>query len=164
MYVSSTQNGGATIVRRTLAVGPLTWGAAQEAVAGPYARRGPLAVDTGAGTLLVFRSNQSVSYASATYGATRILDDRYAGTTTVDTAGAAKLALRGRYEDFQTYVYDAGRGGARSNDDRIARDTVGLFLTPDTADPATIAAGLSRLAGELAGFLPVTARAVLIPS
>ena len=112
----------------------------------------------------MFRSNQSLTYASETFGATRILDHRYAGTTTVDTGGTAKLALRGRYEDFQTYTYDAGRGGTRTNDDRIARDTVGLYLTPGITDPAEIKAMLSRLANELAGFLPVTARAVFIPS
>jgi hypothetical protein len=164
VYVSSTLNGGWTIVRNTLAVGTLNWGTAQQVVGGPYTRRGPLAVDTGAGTLLVFRSNQSLTYASETFSATQILDHRYAGTTTVDTGGTAKLALRGQYEDFQTYTYDAGQGGTRTNDDRIARDTVGLYLTPGTTDPAAIKAMLSRLAGELKGFLPVTARAVYITS
>lgn len=166
VYVSSTLNGGWTIVRNSLAVGPLTWGSAQQVVGGPYTRRGPLAVDTGAGTLLVFRSNQSLTYDSDTFSATQIMDHRYAGSTTVDTGGTAKLALRGQYEDFQTYTYDAGQGGMRTNDDRIARDTVGLYLTPkpSTTDPAEIKAMLSRLAGELAGFLPATARAVYIPS
>ena len=162
VYVSSTLNGGWTIVRYTLAVGPLTWGTAQQVVGGPYSQRGPRAVDTGAGTLLVFRSNQSLPYASETFSATQILDHRYAGTTTVDTGGTAKLALRGQYEDFQTYTYDAGQGGIRTNEDRIARDTVGLYLTPGTTDKVEINAMLSRLAGELAGFLPVTARAVFI--
>jgi phage tail-like protein len=162
VYVSSTQNGGWTVVRNALAAGPLTWGAPQQVVAGPYARRGPLAVDTPAGTLLMFRSNQSLTYASASFGATRILDDRYAGTTTVDTGWTAKLALRGTYEDFQTYTYDAGHDGKRTNDDRIARDTVGLYLTPGSNDPAEIKDTLSRLAGELPGFLPVTTRAVFI--
>src|SRR6202011_3459125 len=121
VYVSSTLNGGWTIVQSTLAVGTLTWGTAQQVVGGPYTRRAPLAVDTGAGTLLVLRSNQSLMYTSETFTATRILDHRYAGTTTVDTGGTAKLALRGRYEDFQTYTYDAGQGGTRTNDDRVAR-------------------------------------------
>lgn len=164
LYASSTVNGGWTIVRNTLAAGPLTWGTAEQVVGAPYARRGPLAVDTGAGTLLVFRSNQSLTYSSDTFGATQILDDRYAGTTTVDTTGTAKLALRGQYEDFQTYTYDAGRQGIRTNDNRIARDTVGLYLTPGTTDPDEVKAMLSRLANELPGFLPVTARAVYIPS
>jgi len=164
VFVSSTSAGGWGIVRSTLAIGPLTWSAPQQAVGGPSARRAPLAVGTGAGTLLVFRSNQSLVYASDTFRATRIADHRYGGTATVLTGDAAKLALRGEYEDFQTYTYDAGSNGVRTNDDRIARDTVGLYLTPGTADPDAIKAMLSRLAGELAGFLPVTVRAVFIPS
>jgi hypothetical protein len=164
LYASSTENGGWTIVRNTLAIGPLTWGTAEQVVGPPYARRGPLAVGTDTGTLLVFRSNQSLTYASDTFGATQILDDRYAGTTTVDTTGTAKMALRGQYEDFQTYTYDAGQQGIRTNDNRIARDTVGLYLTPGTTDPDEVKAMLSRLANELPGFLPVTARAVFIAS
>jgi hypothetical protein len=80
----------------------------------------------------------------------------------VDTTGTAKLALRGAFEDFQTYTYDAGSGGVRRNADRIARDTVGLYLTPDIADPDEIKAIISRLANVLPGFMPVTARAVFI--
>jgi len=164
LFWSSTQNGGWSVLRNTLAIGPLTWGTNQQVLpASPVTRRAPLAVDTGAGTLLAFRSNQSIGYASTVFGATRTLDHRYAGTTTVDTGGAAKLGLRGQFEDFQTYTYDTGVGGVRGNDDRIARDTVGLFLTPTTADSAQIQAVISRLAGELADFMPVTARAVFLP-
>ena len=119
-------------------------------------------VDTQAGTLLVHRSNQSLDRASTVYGATRTLDHRYAGTTTVDTRATGKLALRGALEDFQTYTYDAGTGETRTNDDRIARDTVGLYLTPDTTDPAEIAAVVARLDGVLPDFLPATGRAVFI--
>lgn len=164
VYTSSTRFGGWTIVRNTLAAGPLTWGTAEQAVGGPYASRGPLAVATGGGTLLVFRSNRSLTYGSDTFGATQILDGRYAGTTTVDTTGTAKLALRGQYEDFQTYTYDAGPPGGRGNGNRIAPDTVGLYLTPGAVGSDEVKAMLSRLASELPGFLPVTARAVFIPS
>ncbi|MDT7797392.1 MAG: hypothetical protein QOI78_825 [Actinomycetota bacterium] len=162
LFWSSTQNGGWSILRNTLDVSALTWGTNQEVVGGPYARRGPLAVDTGAGTLLAYRSNESVAYDSGTFGATHTLDHRYAGTTTVDTSGSAKLNLRGEFEDFQTYTYDTGTAGVRVNDNRIARDTVGLYLTPAEADEARIPAVVSRLAGALPDFLPVTARPVFI--
>ena len=49
-----------------------------------------------------------------------------------------------------------------TNDDRIARDTIGLFLTPDTADPAAINATVSRLANVLDEFMPNSDRAVFI--
>ncbi|MFJ9036651.1 hypothetical protein ACIRF8_08675 [Streptomyces sp. NPDC102406] len=163
VFWSSTQNGGWSLSRNVLAVTPLTWGVNQRIGGGPYARRGPYAVDTPSGTLLVHRSNESLEYASADYGATRTVDHRYAGTTTVDATGAAKLGLRGRFEDFQTYTYDAGAGGVRTNDDRIGRDTVGLFLAPPgTADPDQVKAMVSRLAGVLADAMPVTARPVFI--
>jgi hypothetical protein len=162
LFFGSTQNGGWSVSRNLLATGPLTWGGNQRVGTGPHSQRAPLAVDTGTGTLLVYRSNESIGYASTAFGATRTLDHRYAGTTTVDTGATAKLALRGRFEDFQTYTYDTGTGGVRANDDRIARDTVGLYLTPDAADSAQIEATISRLAGVLAEFTPVTARAVFV--
>jgi hypothetical protein len=158
LFWSSTRGGGWRIFRSTLDVGPLTWGPAEQITTGPHSARGPLAVDTPPGVLLTFRSNQSVAYASAASGATRTLDHRYAGTTTVATRAVDKLALRGRFEDFQTYTYDTGR----TNEDRIARDTVGLYLTPTTADPDTIAAVVSRLDGVLPDFMPATGRTVFI--
>ena len=160
VFWSSTQHGGWSVVLSTLAVGTLTWGASQQVAVSPYAQRAPLAVGAGPGTLLVYRSNESIAYTSGVYSATSTLDHRYAGTTTVDTGGAAKLALRGTFEDFQTYTYDTGSGGARTNDDRISRDTVGLYLTPTVTDPAQVNAGIARLAGVLADFLPVTTRPV----
>jgi hypothetical protein len=134
----------------------------RQLVATPFANRAPVAIDTSLGTLLAYRSNESLPNVSSVYGATRTLDTRYGGTTTFDTRNAAKLALRGKFEDFQTYTYDAGVDGKRSNNDRIARDTIGIYLTPDTTDPAEIAATTSRLADVLARFMPITERAVFI--
>lgn len=157
---STTRDGGPTIVRNTLDPATLTWGTSQVFVGGPYAARGPAAVKRNDGsTLLVYRSNRSVSY---DVGALHTLDHRYAGTATVDTRWTAKLALRGTYEDFQTYLHDAGAGHVRTNDDRVARDTVGLFLQPDITDPDEIKAAVARLAETLRDFMPVTARAIFI--
>ncbi|MDJ0344761.1 hypothetical protein QMK19_16560 [Streptomyces sp. H10-C2] len=61
LFWSSTERGGWSISRNTLTLSTLTWGANQQLVAGPYARRGPLAVDTGSGTLLAYRSNESLA-------------------------------------------------------------------------------------------------------
>lgn len=163
LFWSSTQTGGWAIQRNILAVDPLTWGAnAPVAAADQYSRKGPLAMDTDAGTLLAFRSNESIPYESSVYKASHTLDNRYAGTTTVDIAAAAKGKLRDKFGDIQTYTYDTGTGagGARTNDDRISRDTVGLFLSPTTDDPAEVTTAISRLAGVLADFLPATTRPV----
>lgn len=159
---STTRGGGATIVRNVLARTPMTWGSAQTLVGGPFAGRAPAVASVGGGaTLLIYRSNRSLPHDS---GSLHTLDNRYAGTTTADTDGAAKLALRGTFTDFQTYVYDAGSARVRTNDDRIARDTVGLFLTPDVTDPDEIRASVARLAEAIREFMPVTTRAVFITS
>jgi hypothetical protein len=46
--------------------------------------------------------------------------------------------------------------------DRITRGTIGLFVTPDTTDPAVIQAAVTRLEAVLPEFMPVTARAVVV--
>ena len=71
---------------------------------------------------------------SDTFGATQILDDRYAGTTTVDTTGTAKLALHGRSRTSRRTPTTPGGGAHAPTTDRIARDTIGLYLTPGTTD------------------------------
>ena len=162
LFYSSTRSGGWTLWHDPLDIGTLAWGAAQQLTNTPYANRAPLAVDTGAGTLLVYRSNESLAYTSTVYGATQTLDGRYCGATTADTRNTAKLALRGKFEDFLAYTYDAGDNGLRTNEDRIARDTIGLFLGTGTDDPDQISAKLSRLANVLVEFLPITERAVFI--
>ena len=162
LFWSSTRNGGWTLFNAALNIAAFTLGAPNQLANTPFSNRAPLAVDTGAGTLLAYRSNESLVYTSAVYGATRTLDARYGGTTTANTRNAAKLALRGKLQDFQTYTYEAGRNGVRTNDDRIARDTIGLFLTPDIADKVQIKAIVSRLANVLAEFMPNTERAVFI--
>ena len=162
LFWSSTRSGGWTLWHDTLNIGTLTFGAAAQLTNTPYSNRAPLAVNAGGGTLLVFRSNESLPHSSSVYRATQTLDVRYNGTTTADTRNTAKIALFGKFEDFQSYVYDTGTNGVRDNEDRIARDTIGLYLTPDTADPNKIKATISRLAGALGDFMPVTERAVFI--
>lgn len=162
LFWSSTRSGGWTLWHATLDIGTLAFGAPQQLTNTPYSNRAPLAVDTGAGTLLVYRSNESLLHTSSVYGATQTLDVRYNGATTADTRNAAKIALRGKFDDFQTYTYDAGTNGVRTNNDRIARDTIGLYLTPDTIDPAAIKATVSRLANALGEFMPSSERAVFI--
>lgn len=162
LFWSSTRKGGWTLWNGTLDINALTFGVPQQLTNTPYANRAPLAVDTGSGTLLAFRSNESLAHASTVYAATQTLDERYGGATTADTRNASKIALRGKFDDFQTYTYDAGQNGVRTNDDRIARDTIGVYLTPDTNNPATIKALTSRLANVLPEFMAVTERAVFI--
>ncbi|MFC0541516.1 hypothetical protein [Kutzneria chonburiensis] len=151
LFFASTQFDGWKLSHNTLKVADLTWGAnAQLFPNGSQSQRAPLAVDTGGGAVLAFRSNLGP------------FDSRYAGTTTVDTSTSTKLSRRGSFDDVMTYTYDTGSGGLRTNDDRIARDTLGHLVFPTVTDPAQIQAGIDRLAGMLAEVLPVTTRSVFL--
>jgi hypothetical protein len=111
LFWSSTRGGGWSVVRAELDVAAGTWSAAQRIGAGPATQRGPSAAADGAGVLLVFLSNASLPNGGAG-GTARTLDVRYAGTTTVRAADAAKRALMGSFDDFQSYTYTQGHGWA----------------------------------------------------
>ncbi len=136
------------------------WTAAERVTAGPYTQRDPLPVAAGADLWLLFRTNQSIAYQSEVYEATQWVDFRYAGSTSADTRHADKLALRGEFEDFQTYTYDTGTNGKRDDSNWYARDTVGVYLATDTLDAARVQTGTERLRNVLPEFMPITDRAV----
>ena len=124
----------------------------------PYNQRAPLALRVGGRTLLIYRSNESVRRVSESYPATEFTDFRYAGSVTPNVRNVTKLMLRGDYEDFQTYTYDAGGG----HDDWYARDTVGIFLKPDSDDPDLFRRNQKLLREVLRQFLPLQLRPVFI--
>jgi hypothetical protein len=138
------------------------WDAAARVTTGPYTQRDPQPVSVGSELWLVFRSNQSVSYQSEVYEATQLVDFRYGGATSADPRHAAKQALRGEFEDFQTYSYDTGTDGTRDDSNWYARDTVGLYLATDTLDAARVQAGIERVRNVLGAFMPITDRAVFL--
>ncbi|MFE5689579.1 hypothetical protein [Streptomyces sp. NPDC056512] len=159
LFWSSTRGGGWAIFRNVLDAHSDTWGIPERLFAGAHAARSPLAVDTDMGTLLLHRSNQSLQHGRTASGVTS-LDHRYAGTTTVDTRARDRIALYGAFEDPQTYLYDTAR--SRTGRGHIARDAVGLYLAPRTESPEEIQAAVSRLAGVLDEFMPMSARPVFI--
>jgi len=163
LFWSSNRSGNWSIWESTLNIAGNTWSTPQQITNSAYSERAPLVISDDTRTWLVYRSNQSLEYTNTVYSATRTLDARYAGTTTFDTRNSAKRALRGQLEDFQTYISDAGRADGRTNDDRIARDTIGLYLETGDADLDEIKAIISRLNNVLPEFMPVAARAVFIP-
>lgn len=164
LFWSSNRHGSWSIWHATFDVATNDWGAAEPVTNNPYSQRDPLPVliqaGASAGTLLIYRANESLTYTSTVYGATETVDARYAGSTTVDTRNQNKLALRGRFDDFQTYTHDTGQGGRRTNQDWYARDTVGLYLTPDTDDHGVIQRNQNLLNNALRQFLPAQVRPV----
>lgn len=139
-----------------------SWKSAKPITTAPYSQRDPLPMALATDMLLFYRSNQSLTYASAVYGATETFDARYAGCTTVDTRNLSKIALRGQYEDFQTYTHDTGQNGKRTDQNWYAGDTVGIYFTPDTDDLAQIAQGRELIEDALRQFLPIQVRAAFI--
>ncbi|MGK8558153.1 hypothetical protein [Nocardia gipuzkoensis] len=167
MFWSSTRVGGWSIFRSVLDTATSTWAPAEQVTATPFSERAPVVIGSAPGTRLIFRSNASLRpgeplAAAGMSEGVRTLDQRYAGTTTVDTGNVGKLSLLGTFEDFQTYTNDAGTTGIRTDRNRIARDTVGLFLTPGAVDEEQADLVISRLRGVLREFLPVTTRAVIV--
>jgi hypothetical protein len=162
LFMSSNRDGSWSIWRSTLDTTTLNFGTVEQITTSVYNERAPLPVSIAGGTLLVFRSNESLTYTSAVFGATHTLDARFAGATTVDTRNKAKIGLQGQFEDFGAYTYDAGENGVRTNDDRLARDTIGLYVAPGAATPDQVDKGISRLRGVLPEFMPATSRAVFI--
>ena len=105
-----------------------------------------------------YRSNESQVYVSPSYPASRTIDARYAGSTTVDTRNPAKFGLRGNLQDTLRYTYDTGR----AENDWYARDTVGIYLTPDTQDAQLVIRKQAAIANVIRDFLPIQVRAVFI--
>ena len=163
LFQSSNRGGSWSIWHGVLNPVTQTWITVPEVLPdAPYTQRHPSALALDGTLLLFYRSNASVVYTSSIYQATETLDARYAGSTTFDTRNVAKNALRGQYEDFQTYVYDAGPGGQRSEHNWYARDTAGMYLTPDTENPILIERNQSLIQSALRQFVSVGVRLVFI--
>jgi len=163
LWWSSDKDGSWSILRNSLDINAHTWGVEEQITNNPYSQRDSLPLSINGGTFLIYRSNESISYSSKVYRATKTVDSRYAGSTTVDTRNSNKIGLRSKFEDINTYTYDAGIRGKRTNDDWYARDTIGLYLATDTMDKEKLEFGISRIEKVLSEFMPITDRAVFIP-
>jgi hypothetical protein len=152
-FWSSTRDGSWSIWQVTINPATHQWGAPTAVTEPPFSDRVPLAFELAGEVVLVYRSNRSVAYKSLRCQTTVTTDRRYSGSTTLRTTNSAQIALRGSYDDFTTYISHAGR---------YARDAIGIYLEPDTDDPAATAAGWDRLRQALPEFLPATNRAVLV--
>ncbi len=163
LYWSSNRNQSWSIWRATLQDTPVpTLDNVMQITDNPYSERDPLPFLIDGVTRLSYHGNAPLGYASEVYGATETVDLRYSGTTSVDTKNLAKLVLHGSYDDFQTYSYDTGPAGRPGPETWYARDTIGLYLTPDTEDTSKIAQNQTMIERILREFLPIQIRAVFI--
>lgn len=163
LYWSSNRNQSWSIWRGVLHDTPVpSIDQVEEVTENPYSQRDPYPFLIDGVTRLSYHSNEPLPYRSHIYGATKTVDLRYAGTTSVDTKNLAKTSKRRTYADFQTYSYDTGPEGKPTPETWYARDTIGIYLTPDTEDTSRIQQNQTMIENILREFLPIQIRAVFI--
>lgn len=80
---------------------------------------------------------------------------------TVDTDDPDMLARLKTFEDRAHYTYDVGTADLSSGSDHwYSRGTVGLYLTPDTADPDEVERRIGRVSDFVQPFRPLPVRFV----
>jgi hypothetical protein len=163
LYFSANQVEGWQIWSTTLTPAPAA--APVQITKGQFTHRaaaviGPLPNST----RLLFRSNESQIYVSPLYPASQTIDARYAGSTTADTRNPTKIGLHGHPFDVMRYTHDNGKRppGQELKDHLYARDTVGIYLTPDTDDEQLILRKRTALASIVRSFLPIQVRPVFL--
>lgn len=136
---------------------PAAQGADARVTTGQFTHRAPAASPpVGATRLLFVRSNRSREYQSSFYPASVTVDNRHSGSLTADFRNPLRIRQRGNFPDVHRYTYDTGKGES----DWYARDTVGIFLKPDTADQALVFRRRQQVVSVLRRFLPIQVRAV----
>jgi hypothetical protein len=138
---------------------PTAQGGDEQITSGQFTQRAPAVLKVSNQTVrLWFRNNQSQIYTSSLYPAAQTIDARYSGSTTVDTRNPAKISLRRNIQDVQHYTYDTGL----EETDWYMRNTVGIYLTPDTDDQKLVVRNQNLIKNVLKRFLPIQVRAVFI--
>ena len=162
LYVASNRADGWKIWGKT--VTPTSQGAELAMTTGQFTHRSPVPLAVNAGALrLFFRANDSIAYRSTIYPGVATADTRYVGSTTADTRNATRIGLRGRFHDIGHYTYHVQAKASAEESSRLyARDTVGVYFTPDTNDPRIIAHHRDLLTDAITRFLPLQVRATLL--
>ncbi|MBU0966267.1 MAG: hypothetical protein KKA54_07795, partial [Proteobacteria bacterium] len=162
IFFSSDQSGSWSLWRVELDAATHSWSAVEQISTSPYTERYPLPLTAGGERLLLYRSNRNLTYSSDVYKATKTMDVRYAGSVSCMAPNIAKNALHGKFTDFQAYTYDVGAGGKMTDSNWYSRQTLGIYLTPDTEDPGLILRNQKLLRGVLHQFLPIQVRYVFV--
>jgi len=168
LFSSSNQQGNWAIGQRTLtnintATDAVNWSPIQRITASAHTYRMPLAINMSNGRLLLLvRSNESIKRTSETYRSMETLDSRYAGSTTLHVRNIPKRQMQGEFDDFETYTFDTGNQGVRTDQNWYARDTIGVYLQTDTLNVVEVDNQIDRLRSVVSEFMPMTDRAVYI--
>jgi phage tail-like protein len=162
LFFSSNRFDGWNIWSRPVTA--TTQGADTAATSGQFSRRGAAPLQTADGRMLLwFRNNETIEYTSALYPTGQTIDSRYAGSTAADTRNQAKLSLRNDLDGIQHYTYETPLADADAESKRLySRDTIALYLTPDTQDEQLIDRSRTVIANVLKSFLPAQTRTVIL--
>jgi len=162
LYFNANATDGWQIWMTTLTPAPAA--APAQITSGQFTHRAPAVTGPAGGTRLLYRSNESQVYVSPLYPASRTIDARYGGATTVDTRNFEKIGLRGQPADVMRYTYDTGTRppGQERNDRLYSRETIGIYLTPDTDDEELVVRQSETMASIVRGILPIQVRAVFL--
>lgn len=159
VFWSSNRTGSWNILYKIFNKALDNWTAEMSATLGYFTKKAPAILVNGQGnTWLLFRSNESVAYSSKVYPGTTTLDSRYSGSTAIDVRNRERIGLHGKLDDILCYVYDTGK----KNGDWYARDTIGIYLTPNREDQKLITRSQELVKGILDRFLPIQLRVVFV--
>jgi phage tail-like protein len=159
LYFSSDRTGSWNIWQKTFEKTSTNWTNGESVTSGHFTKKSPAILqDVQGNPRLLFRTNESIDYPSKLYIGTTTIDSRYSGSTTIDVKNRERIGGHGMLEDILQYVYDT----SRENEDWYARDTIGLYLTPDTEDQQLITKNRELVKGILDRFLPIHLRVVFI--
>jgi hypothetical protein len=157
LFFSSNRTDGWNVWSKTITPG--SQGSDEQITFGQFTQRAPASLQANSQTVrLWFRSNESQVYTSSLYPLAKTIDARYSGSTVVDMGNPAKISLRRNINDAQHYTYDTQKGEMNW----YARDTVGVYLTPDSDDVQFVIRKKTQIQNILQRFLPIQLRAVLI--
>lgn len=162
IFYSCDHNGSWSLWQTDLDIGTGNWSTDTQISDSPFSERYPLPVTLDGDLTLLYRSNKHLSYTSDVYKATETIDLRYSGSVAGVADNIAKNSLHGTFNDFQAYSYDTGVNGKMTDSNWYSRETMGIYLTPDTEDPYLIVRNQKVLRGVLHQFIPMQTRYVFI--
>lgn len=164
LYFASNRADGWNIWTRL--VTPVTQGAESAVTSGQVTRRAPVPLRVSLTRVRLFlRTNETVVYESSVYPTALTVDARYSGSTTVDLRNPTKMSLRGKLRDLTRYTYDVRRPDPTDTAPTsglptglYARESVGVYLTPDTNDQALILHQRQLFTKALQRLVPIQVR------
>ena len=157
LYFASNRSDGWHVWTKTITTAGQ--GADTRLTTGAFSHRHPLVLRVGVQPKRLFhRTNRGQVYVSPLYPAAQTADDRYSGSTTVDTRNGAKIGQRRSLQDIQRYTHETRKG----EEDWYARDTVGIYLAPDVLSQALVVRRRNQIESTLRSFLPIQVRTVFV--